>query len=75
MIVCRPVNSNEPDLLIGHERDQLRFVAVADAERVLLRVDPPLAGWTHDALEAAEWPQADAWNAFLGAQWIGSSEV
>ena len=72
MIIARPKNG-EPDLLSGNERCALRFVALNGRELVTLQ--PPQEGWTHDALDAVPWPMDSPWDAFLGNQWIGSSEV
>lgn len=73
MIVVRPFKAGEPDLLPGNQAQPLRFVTLG-GDRELARVPAPAGGWTHAALEACTCP-ADAWDAFLGVQWIGSSEV
>lgn len=73
MIVARPVGS-EPDLLTGNERCVLRFVT-SNAKQELATVNPPQDGWTHAALDAITRPTGESWDAFLGAQWIGSSEI
>ena len=37
----------------------------------------PKGGWTHDALECVDYfsVSPDGWDAYLGEQWIGSSEI
>lgn len=74
MIVARPANHCEPDLLSGHENLVLRFVDL-DSDRVLMSIVPPTGGWSHAALESVSPPTATPWNALLGSLWIGSSEV
>ena len=80
-IVARPVTKTEPDLLIGFEQCALQFT---DLDGVIIKqLSAPESGWTHDALEAAEYELPDevhalGWDAHLiGAtkHWIGSSEI
>jgi hypothetical protein len=75
MLVSRPIKTDEPDLLVGHEGKDLRYVACNGRE--IATVAAPKAGWTHDALERVTAPAtaAEPWDAYLGAQWVGSSEV
>lgn len=48
MLVARPEN-NEPDLLKGHEFEDLYLY---DLEGILIvRQNPPEEGWNHDSLE------------------------
>ncbi|EJL6419995.1 TPA: hypothetical protein SLZ57_003506 [Vibrio cholerae] len=74
MIVTRPSNDQEPDLLVGFERQPL---VVKDLDgKDIHRVDAPDNGWTHDILERIDYYCISAqWDAYLGEQWIGSSEV
>lgn len=74
MIVVRPKKVGEPDLLVGLERCPLRFVTLTGNQE-LAALQPPPEGWTHEVLEAVALPKSAAWNAFLGAQWVGSSEI
>ena len=73
-IVARKLSDNEPDLLIGHEHEDL---IITDLDKVTLKViRPPTNGWTHDILESINYYSInDAWDAYLGKQWIGCSEV
>ena len=73
MIISRPLNPREPDLLPGNETKPLRFLAPDGSQ--LSEVQAPAGGWTHDGLEAAVQPDAEPWDAFLGDAWIGSSEL
>lgn len=73
MIVAKPIHPAEPDLLAGNENQDLRFMSTAGVE--LAKLAPPHGGWTHEALQAARHPIDDAWDAYLGAQWVGSSEL
>lgn len=75
MIVARPCRSHEPDLLIGREFEPLIIQDLAGVECV--RYAPPNNGWTHTALECVDYfsVSPDGWEAYLGTQWIGSSEV
>ncbi|MCG3740697.1 hypothetical protein [Vibrio cincinnatiensis] len=74
MIVARPLNDHEPDLLVGFDRQPL-IVKNLDGKEIH-RIDAPGDGWSHDVLESIDFycisPQ---WDAYLGEQWIGSSEV
>lgn len=74
MIVSRSEKLGEPDLLLGNEQFQLRFVTLEN-DRNIEVIAAPIGGWTHNALEAIKLPDVEAWNAFLGQQWIGSSEI
>jgi hypothetical protein len=75
MIVARPNTAKEPDLLTGHESEALRYVAMDGQE--LATIPAPASGWTHDALERVRpaIPEGEAWDAFLGTQWVGRSEL
>lgn len=74
MIVARPIKPFEADLLIGHEHCTLCFVT-APGGKILPASNPPQGGWTHDALEAVVPPTVEPWDAFLGNQWVGRSEI
>lgn len=74
MLVTRPLNDGEPDLLFGKECCDLCFYG-GDGKRKIAVYKPPLGGWTHNALEAVSHPEQMPWDAFLGTQWIGSSEI
>jgi hypothetical protein len=76
VIVTRPINNGEPDLLIGFECLALIIHDLNGNE--VAKVTPPNSHWTHDALESldiyAYGPYG--WDAYLGDNnWIGSSEV
>ncbi|MFM2588167.1 hypothetical protein [Vibrio sp. TBV020] len=75
MIVSKPVRSNEPDLLIGHEHQPLRIVNLQG--ELVAQYCASVSGWTHDALECVDYfsVSPDGWDAYLSDQWIGSSEV
>ncbi len=75
MIVARPNTAKEPDLLAGREFEALRYVAMDGQE--LATIPAPAAGWTHDALERVrpDIHEGETWDAFLGPQWVGSSEL
>jgi len=74
MLVCRPLYKNESDLLIGNESQTL---IIKDLDGVVIRsIYPPKSGWTHDLLDrVVSYMGFSIWDAYLGAQWIGSSEV
>ncbi len=80
MIVTRAKNTQELDLLLGKERET--FILTDLDNKIILQIESPSSGWTHDLLEMQElqlskeiW--SDGWNAFLGGldYWIGSSEL
>lgn len=74
MIVARPMHAGESDLLSGFESEALRIVD--DTGQQVALIPAPAVGWSHDSLEAAAQPQTGhAWDAYLGNQWVGSSEV
>lgn len=70
-LVARPKTPMEHDLLQGNESLPLHFTHNG---QVLLSLPCPPQGWTHETLEAVSAPGA-CWDAFLGDQWIGSSEI
>lgn len=75
-IVARPINSTEPDLLIGNEHQELNVFDLG--EQFLMKFEPPIAGWTHDSLENIEIPTTlhELGCEFkLGDFWIGSTEL
>lgn len=77
MLVSRPVYLHEPDLLQGHEEDDLCVYSLDG--NLLMRQAAPVTGWTHEKLDGLDqvlinqFP--DGWDAWLGGQWVGSSEV
>ncbi|KIF53262.1 hypothetical protein H735_10070 [Vibrio owensii CAIM 1854 = LMG 25443] len=74
MIVSRPLHDNEPDLLAGFESQPLVIKNLDDIE--IHRIGAPLSGWSHDALERYDYYSISSeWDAYLGSQWIGSSEL
>ncbi|WP_018984049.1 hypothetical protein [Salinimonas chungwhensis] len=75
MIVARAINEKEPDLLVGYETLNL---IIKDLGGEVVTELPPADGiWTHDALELVDYDKHSpfGWDAYLGDQWIGSSEV
>lgn len=75
MIVARPLSAKEPDLLLGREYDVLN---IKDLDGIpCISYSPPHQGWTHDALEGVDYYSVSpfGWDAYLGNEWIGSSEV
>jgi len=74
VIVARPLNDSEPDLLVGNEQKTLVITNLDKKE--LHRVAASNNGWTHDELESINYYGISSeWEAYLGSQWIGSSEV
>ncbi|MDC5708415.1 hypothetical protein [Vibrio europaeus] len=75
MIVARPLHPSEPDLLVGYAHHDL-VIKNMDGEQCL-SVKAPQSGWTHDLLEQYDYDAVakEGWDAYLGNQWIGSSEV
>lgn len=72
MIITRPIFPNETDLLVGNEKEQLRFTS--DDGAILVGVDAPRSGWRHVQIEMVPTPPSP-WDAWLGSTWIGSSEI
>jgi hypothetical protein len=73
LIVTRPERETEADLLAGRERMDLLVTPLCGGER--LSIPAPSDGWTHARLETAVERVEPPWDASLGGQWIGSSEV
>ena len=75
MIVARSTSPVEPDLLLGHELTALCIFDLDGVEQI--SYPPPLGGWSHSVLECMDYDSVspDGWDAYLGDQWIGSSEV
>ena len=74
--VARPKSQHEPDLLIGNASKG--FVAKDMDGQIVVYMEAPECGWTHDLLESLEVPSVIYQNGcdfFLGDNWIGSSEV
>lgn len=71
----------EPDILSGHQMKPLTIMDL-DRSQVLLRVLPP-GPWTHEALvkvgdgitQVLAQEGENGVEAFLGSQWVGSTEV
>lgn len=75
LIITHQISHDEPELLAGREHLTLRFRSSIDGEELSV-LSAPDGGWTHHLLESAPRPSnGAAWDAFLGPQWIGSSEV
>ncbi|HEY3983488.1 hypothetical protein [Cedecea sp.] len=74
-IVAQPINDKEPDLLIGNENYPLTVQNLAG--NVLARISPDSTGWTHHKLLALDIDSIapEGWDAYLGAEWVGSSEI
>ncbi|OEF63577.1 hypothetical protein OAA_13915 [Vibrio cyclitrophicus 1F175] len=69
---------DEPDILTPYKRKPLLIISLEG--QLLQRFEPPLDGWTHDALCAVNESCSSSINdlgadAFLGKQWVGSTEV
>ncbi|MGI2106017.1 hypothetical protein ACRN9A_12730 [Shewanella frigidimarina] len=75
MIITRPTNPREPDLLIGFECLALIIHDLDGSE--VATVSAPNGRWTHDALESLDLYAycPNGWDAYLGTNLIGSSEV
>lgn len=64
----------EPDLLVGSEHAALDIRDLNG--QLLLNVSAPLTGWTHASLSEIQPPEAEEGaDAYLGGNWIGSTEV
>lgn len=67
----------EPELLstVKHLALEIRSLA----GNVLATVTAPVSGWTHEQLVAVAMRQEaitrDGADAYLGAQWVGSTEI
>lgn len=75
MLVAKPINDTEKDLLIGNESKEL---VIQDLDgHIVQKISAPVNGWTHEILDKIDFSETSAsgWDAFLGKQWIGSSEV
>ncbi|MCW8336559.1 hypothetical protein [Vibrio paucivorans] len=75
MTVARSLSPAEPDLITGHTLALLRIVSLEGEE--VVQYNAPKGGWTSDVLECVDYfsVSPDGWDAYLGEQWIGSSEV
>ncbi|PYD36569.1 hypothetical protein [Serratia plymuthica] len=74
-IVAQPINAKEPDLLIGNENKPLKIQDLSG--KVLNSITPDGRGWTHAQLLAINIDSMapEGWDAYLGDEWIGSSEI
>lgn len=68
-----PKHEGEQDLLVGFEHEDLKLVNTDD-DSVVALIPAPAEGWTHLALE--EYADVDICpvDAFLGTQFVGSTE-
>lgn len=68
-----PKHEGEQDLLVGFEHEDLKLVNTDD-DSVVSLIPAPAEGWTHLALE--EYAEVDICpvDAFLGTQFVGSTE-
>lgn len=75
MIVANPITSKELDLLAGNEYEVLSINDLCGDE--LASIKPVSTGWTHDKLLAIDIDSMapNGWDAYLGGEWIGCSEV
>lgn len=66
--------NGEPDILSPHQSETL--IIRSHEGKDLLKVAAPETGWTHEALCAIQPAESEEEaDAYLGAQWVGSSEV
>ena len=75
MIISRPINYSEIDLLIGNEHQCL---IIKDLDGYITKeINAPKSGYTHELLEVIDYfiYSPNGWDAYLGNIWIGSSEV
>ncbi|PSU31672.1 hypothetical protein [Photobacterium lutimaris] len=76
--VARPINPNEPCLLVDNEFKPLN---IKDEDNHVQHTIPaPSSGWDYNALEKAcinvpGLSNEIAYCAYLGQQWVGSTEI
>lgn len=67
----------EPDILTAFKHEVFEIRSLAGT--VIATAQPPADGWTHDHLVAVANENCDAVSdgaeAYLGREWIGSTEV
>ncbi|MEZ8862550.1 hypothetical protein [Vibrio sp. 10N.247.311.51] len=72
------LNGHEPDFLTAVKTNTLCLISM-DGQLLATR-DAPLSGWTHESLcqtnelAQSEWAFCGV-DAYLGDQWVGSSEI
>lgn len=77
------VKGDEPEILNKDvARETLKIVSIYDKNDVFFECAAPEEGWTHEALCDLDAPQEVvhmAWargaDAYLGNEWVGSTEV
>jgi 5'-deoxynucleotidase len=72
------LNSNEPDILSPAKHSVLLIISID--HQLLNRFESPVNGWTHEKLCDLNSKYGETWNfcgadAYLGGQWVGSTEV
>lgn len=74
-IVAQPTNDKEPDLLIGNENYALTVQNLTG--NVLVNISPDDIGWAHPKLLPLDIGSMvpEGWDVYLGAEWVGSSEI
>lgn len=70
------VKNNEPEILAKVANETLMILCLHD-NSVLFEYTPPSSGWTHEALCSLDIPlkRLEAANAYLGNEWVGSTEI
>lgn len=79
--IITDIKGNEPDILTAFKHEDL--VLKVRGEREVFRANAPGYGWTTEQLEQVceeyckiiSWTQFDALEAYVGNQWVGSTEV
>jgi len=79
--IITDIKDGEPDILTPYQDEDLVLKNYADQE--LFRMNPPIDGWTTETLAGAcdkycytiKWTPADIIEAYVGEQWVGSTEV
>ena len=78
-LVARALSATEIDLLNGREFQPFIIKDESNGkgkEIIVKSFTPDSDGWTHEKLESIDCSEfAPVWDAYLGGQWIGSSEI
>ena len=73
----KDIRGSEPDILTPVKDEVLRVVDLDG--RLICKVDCPLLGWTEERLwqesEKLQSLTQDGADAYLGRQWVGSTEI
>lgn len=78
MTFITDVKGDEPVILTAElAQEPLTITALEDKTHIIATYPAPVGGWTHERLCALDidYGEHGAGDAYLGSEWVGSTEV